>query len=188
VEIVLIRHGKPKIDSTEKLSPADFGKWVSEYNLAGLDTEHKPTDEALERAKQCCFTVCSTLPRSIESAEALNVEVVGIVSPLFRECEMPYFNWNYPKLSVASWSVIFRVLMLIGYSSNVESFRAIKMRAEQCASQLIELAEKHQSVLLVGHGAINWFIHKQLLRMGWSGPRKAGRTYWEFGVYKHNER
>ena len=187
MEIVVIRHGKPKIDTSGKVGASDFGKWISEYNLAGIDDEHFPPNEALKKAGGCTFTVCSTLPRSKESALILNVESVDMVSHLFRECEMPYATWKYPKFSKSTWSVLFRILQFLGYSSNAESFKTIKNRAEECAAQLVELAKKHESVLFVGHGAINWFIHKHLLRMGWSGPQKAGRKYWEFGVYKNNE-
>lgn len=183
MEIVLIRHGKPKIDTSGKVGASDFGKWVVEYDRAGIGTEHKPTTEAIERAERCSFIVCSTLPRSIESAKALDIEDLDIISPLFRECEMPYANWKYPKLSIMSWSVLFRILQLAGYSSNAESYKSIKKRTEKCASQLSALSKEHDSVLYVGHGTIIWFIHKQLIRMGWLGPHKAVKKHWEFGVY-----
>jgi len=187
VEIVLIRHGKPKINTSGKVSAADFGKWVSDYDMAGIDDEHKPENGTIERAERCAFTVCSNLPRSIESARLLNIGTPGLVSPLFRECEMPYGKWNYPKLSKTSWSVLFRLLQLVGYSSNAESYKALKARSEKCAKQLVELSQVHNNVLFVGHGTINWFIHKHLLGMGWLGPQKSGRKHWEYGEYIYNE-
>jgi len=185
VEIVLIRHGKPKIDISGKMSASDFGKRVADYDRSGIDTEHKPTNEACERAKKCLFIVCSTLPRSIESARALNIENPDMTNHLFRECEMPYADWKYPALTGTSWAILFRILQLAGYTSNTESYKAIKHRVKECAEQLVKLSKKHESVLFVGHGAIIWFIHKQLLRMGWSGPQKSVKKYWEFGVYTH---
>ena len=185
MEIVLIRHGKPKIDISGKMSASDFGKRVADYDRSGIDTEHKPTNEACERAKKCLFIVCSTLPRSIESARALNIENPDMTNHLFRECEMPYADWKYPALTGTSWAILFRILQLAGYTSNTESYKAIKHRVKECAEQLVKLSKKHESVLFVGHGAIIWFIHKQLLRMGWSGPQKSVKKYWEFGVYTH---
>ena len=187
MEIVLVRHGKPKIDTSGKVGASDFGKWVAKYDQAGIDVDHKPTIEAFERAERCSFIVCSTLPRSIESAKALNIEVLDMVSHLFRECEMPYANWNYPKLSIKSWSVLFRILQLVGYSSNAESYKAIKERTAKCTNQLTELSKEHESVLFVGHGTLLWFIHKQLIRMGWLGPQKSVRKHWEFGVYTQRD-
>ena len=185
MEIVLIRHGKLKIDISGKMSASDFGKRVADYDRSGIDTEHKPTNEACERAKKCLFIVCSTLPRSIESARALNIENPDMTNHLFRECEMPYADWKYPALTGTSWAILFRILQLAGYTSNTESYKAIKHRVKECAEQLVKLSKKHESVLFVGHGAIIWFIHKQLLRMGWSGPQKSVKKYWEFGVYTH---
>jgi len=102
VEIVLIRHGKPKIDLSGKMSASSFGGRVASYDQSGIDTEHQPTAEAYKRAKQCEFIVCSTLPRSIESAWALNIETPDIISSLFRQCEMPYANWKYPEVTGTS--------------------------------------------------------------------------------------
>lgn len=182
-KIVLMRHGKPRIGTSGRVSASGFGEWVSQYDSAGIETERRPADEALERARGCSFIVCSTLPRSVESAKALGVEAIDLVSHLFRECGMPYGNWKHPKLSKSLWSVLFRTMQLVGYSSNAESFKAMKERARKCTSQLEELAREHKSVLFVGHGIMNRFIHGRLLRMGWSGPRGAARKHWEFGVY-----
>lgn len=186
MEIVLIRHGKPKIDISGNMSAADFGKRVADYDRAGIDAGHRPANDACERAQKCLFIVCSTLPRSIESARALNIENPNMISYLFRECEMPCANWKYPKLSGTSWSVLFRILQLAGYSSNTESRKAIKNRTKECADRLVKLSREHGSVLFVGHGTIIWFIHRQLLRAGWSGPQKSVKKYWEFGVYTQN--
>ena len=183
MEIVLIRHGKSEINISEKISASDFGKWVAKYDEAGIDTDHRPTVEAFERTGKCSFIVCSTLPRSIESAKALNIEALDMVSHLFRECEMPYANWNYPKLPIKTWAILFRILQFVGYSSNAESYKVIKERMIKCTNQLTELSKEHKSVLFVGHGAMLWFIHKQLLGMGWLGPQKSVRKHWEFGVY-----
>lgn len=186
MEIVLIRHGKPMIETSGIVSAADFGEWVSRYDHAGVDKNHCPSSEVIERAAKCVFTVCSNLPRSIESAKLLNIDNPGKVSSMFRECEMPYGNWKYPKLSKSAWSLIFRLLQLTGYSSNSESYREIKERSKVCAGQLVELAQSHGSVLFVGHGALNWFLHKELRKLGWSGPNDSTKKYWEFGEYLRN--
>ena len=52
MKIVLIRHGKPKIDKNGKVNAREFGQWVSEYNLAGIDLTHQPPADALDKAKQ----------------------------------------------------------------------------------------------------------------------------------------
>lgn len=186
MEIVIIRHGKPKIEPRGSVTAWGFGQWVDAYNKTGIDDTHAPSPSAVSIAKVCSAVVCSNLPRSIESAKALGVKNIEVQDPLFRECEMPHADWLYPKLSVLGWSVVFRILQMLGYSSNAESFKEARERANLCALRLSDLARKHESVLFVGHGSLNWLISKKLLRMGWVGPKNAGRRYWEYGVYRYN--
>ena len=187
MEIVLIRHGKPNIETSGKVSAAAFGAWVSDYDKAGIDEKHKPTGSAIERASSCVFTVCSNLPRSVESAVLLKVEKPELISFEFRECGIPFGNWKYPKLSKKVWALLFRLFQLAGYSSNAESYKEIKERSKKCATQLADLAENHGSVLFVGHGVLNWLLHRHLLKMGWTGPKKSAKGHWEFSEYRYNE-
>lgn len=187
MKIVLIRHGKPKIDTSIKISAADFGAWVSDYDLASLDKEYRPTQLAIETATSSAFSVCSSLPRSIESAAFLGINEPDITSQQFRECEMPYLKWTYPNLSIKSWSVFFRLLQLAGYSNNAESYKDIKRRSEACAVQLANLSHKHGSVIFIGHGTLNWFLHKDLKKMGWVGPKKSAKKHWEWAEYNFND-
>lgn len=185
MEIVLLRHGKPKIENSEYLTAAGFGQWIAAYNEAGIDTDHAPSRQALAQAQACSVVVCNHLPRSIESARMLGVTNIEAQDALFRECDMPYADWRYPRLSVPGWSSVFRILQLMGYSSNAESFREARQRACSCALRLRALAANHESVLFVGHGLLNWLLAGNLLRTGWIGPKSAGRQYWDYGVYRH---
>ena len=58
-----------------------------------------------------------------------------------------------------------------------------KARAKQANRTLIELAETHQKVLVVGHGLFNHLLAKELRKSGWQGPRSLGKKHWEFGSY-----
>lgn len=185
MQIVLMRHGKPKIENQLRLNAMEFSAWVEKYNAAGVDKKCQPTQAAIEKANDCAFTVCSNLPRSLESAEILGVRRSGISDSMFREMEMPSTAWRFPALSLAAWSVIFRLAWAFGYSTNVESFKKAKDRARRCAEHLSGLASVHGSVLFVGHGSLNWFIAKHLKSMGWSCAERSPRKYWEFSVF-HN--
>jgi broad specificity phosphatase PhoE len=184
VRIVLLRHGEPSIDKDLRLSARDFGNWVSCYNAAGIDGNCLPSRAAIEQAARCQFVVCSNLPRSLESAKALGVKDNGPGEDMFREMEMPYASWSFPRLSLVTWCVLFRLMWVIGYRANAESFADARKRARACAERLTELASTHRNVLHVGHGTMNWFIAKHLKSMGWTGS-KAPRKYWEFGVYSY---
>lgn len=179
-----MRHGKPGIDKNPRVNAAEFGVWVEQYNAAGIDHECPPSGLVVEQAAQCAFTVCSNLPRSLESARALGIEHAGICDPDFREMDMPYANWRFPGLPPAVWAVFFRLAWALGYSPNAESFAAEKERARRCAEHLAGLASIHGTVLFVGHGLLNWFIARHLNSMGWSCPGSPPRKYWEFSVYR----
>jgi len=178
-----MRHGKPLIDKHLRLNASEFGIWVERYNAAGIDAQCPPPPIAIEQVNQCSMTVCSDLPRSVESARALGVERVGLTDHMFREMDMPHAAWRFPKISLLVWLVFFRLAWAFGYSSNVESFKAAKERAHDCAEYLVRLASTHHAVLFVGHGSLNWFIAKYLKNMGWLSSKMAPRRYWEFSVF-----
>jgi broad specificity phosphatase PhoE len=185
VEIIVLRHGKPNIDTTGKVNPVEFGKWIASYDKAGVCESDNPNIHIVERVHNCHFVVCSHLPRSIESARRLGISSPDLISSDFRECEMPHASWKYPKLAIPTWAWVFRIVQLGGYSFNSESYKEAKARGKACAYHLADLAHTHGSVLFVGHGALNWLLHKELLRMGWSGPQKSPREHWAFSEYSY---
>lgn len=186
MKIVLLRHGQSTITSSERLSAADFGRWIKAYNIAGIAPRSLPSVQAIAQARACAVTVCSNLPRSIESAMVLGVDNIAEQDALYRECEMPHAEWRVPKLSVKTWPYIFRMLQLFGYTFNSESIIEARQRAQGCTRRLCDLAQQNGSVLFVGHGSLNWLIARNLLRLGWAGPSHAGRKHWQFGVYHIN--
>lgn len=187
MEIVVIRHGRSILNTLGKVSASEFGACAREYDVVGIDESYPPSREVIEKARSCNYSVCSNLERSLHSARLLEIEEPDLVSPLYRECEIPYTDWSFPRLSKSVWPIIFRIFQLIGYSPNAESYNDIKMRAKECADQLIELAQSHGSVVYVGHGALSWVLHKYLRSMGWVGPKKSVREHWGYGVYEYNE-
>ena len=129
MEITLLRHGKPNSPSLDILSASAFCEWVMEYNASGLCLSSKPTMKAFRYAQACNAIVCSDLPRSIESAKVLNAGSVVLSSSIFNEADLPMANWHTIKLSPKIWAVTFRVLWLLGYARNSESFKEAKIRA-----------------------------------------------------------
>ena len=187
MEIVIIRHGKSIVDTSGWVNALEFGECVKEYDNLGIDEEHLPSEEAIKKAESCNFTVCSTLARSLHSAKLLNIESPDLIGSLYRECELPYTNWKRIKLSKTTWPIVYRILQILGYSPNAESYKEAKIRSEEVAIELEKLAMNHGSVLFVGHGALSWLLHGHLLSMGWSGPNKSVRDHWDFRVYRYKE-
>lgn len=45
-------------------------------------------------------------------------------------------------------------------------------------ARLIELSEEHDRVVLVGHGGMNYFMRRILLKQGWKLQGKASSKNW----------
>lgn len=184
MEIVLLRHGKPRVMRQGRVSPAGFGQWVAAYDGSGIDGRRPPPEAAIARVRECACVVCSSLPRSVESARALGVPRIDACDPMYREMDLPSAGWHFPRLPHAVWAVLFRLLWLAGYSGNAESFREARERAARCACCLAALAAERSSVVFVGHGSLNWFVAWQLRRMGWAGPWIPPLRFWGVAVYR----
>ena len=185
MEITLIRHGKPQIPSLNRLTASAFSDWVREYDASGLCSSSKPAAHIVNHARACQAVVCSDLPRSIESANALGLGEGILSSPLFKEAGLPVADWRRLKLSPRLWAVMFRVFWLFGYSRNSESFKEAKIRGTEAVKTLIELAREHESVLFVGHGVYNRILANQLRESGWSGPKSPDSKHWGMSVYEY---
>ena len=189
MEIVIVRHGKPKFMNETPVSANEFTGWIKNYNDSGLSKNSSPSETTLAYAEECMVIVSSTLPRSVDSAKALKAEKLVLSDSLFIEAGLPSASWVLLKLSPKTWAVIFRVLWLFGYSKKSESFKMAKKRATLAVDQLTQLANEYQKVLFVGHGVFNRLLVKELINRGWLGPKKPSSTYWSVSVYatdKHN--
>ena len=183
MQIVLLRHGMSEIYTDHKMSAHEYGRWVREYNRAGIDLSFAPPVDAVDMAQQCDFVVCSDLPRSLESARALGIRHIDVTDSLFREFEIPYAHRPWPKLSASSWTVLFRLLWLLGYSRNSETFAEAKGRARLCMSRLLEYAQQSGTVLFVGHGSLLWYLDSLLRQSGWQSESLSPRRHWQYGHY-----
>ncbi len=190
MKIVIMRHGQPTTDlnalKSKRLSPHDIGKIVNAYELVNLNTENIPPKKSKDIASQCNLALSSDLPRAIESLIMLE-KTAYTHDKVFRESALPYVNWHHPKSSFFTWSIIFRILWLCGFAKNGESIQVAKQRAQVGAEQLHELACKHDSVLLLGHGIINRLLAKKLKNKGWRQIAHTGENYWSYKIFEFIE-
>lgn len=167
MEISLIRHGKSKHIDNKRMTCNDFNDWVEKYDDRGVFEEEYYPSDTLEKIEKANIVITSDLKRSIESAKLLNSSFKVISSPLFRETELPVPSkklWRL-RLKPILWAVILRCLWFTGYSNGCESLTSAKQRAKKAAEDLVEYAQKHKSVVFVGHGFINLLIAKELQKM-----------------------
>ncbi|MES9851973.1 MAG: histidine phosphatase family protein [Candidatus Thiodiazotropha sp. L084R] len=168
----------------KQISALEFSEWIREYNTAGLCPTSRPTEHAENCVNTCNVIICSELPRSIESAKAFDKKCTLLHDSIFNEAGLPFADWHTIKLSPKTWAVFFRILWLLGYARNSESFKEAKIRASEAVEKLTEIACKYESVLFVGHGVYNRILANELRRRGWAGPKNPGSKHWAFGVYE----
>lgn len=156
--------------------------WVELYNRVEILTEKIPST-TLQRANTADIIVSSTLPRCVQSAQALNPAKSFLIEDIFDEAALPHGHWPMPKLPLAVWGVLFRLAWFGGYSANTETFSQATARAQRAALRLVMLAQEYGTVFLVGHGIMTILIAKHLLVMGWSGPKRPMSKYWQCSVY-----
>lgn len=143
--------------------------WVERYNAANVVGHERP--EALKRlAASADIVVCSSLLRCVESRGHLHCECSSEPDPLFREAHLPYPGWSFPLMPSRFWRLAFRAAWFLGFASNTEPVSDSRRRANAAADKLVELAETHGSVLLMGHKIMNALIATELRRRGWQGP------------------
>jgi len=183
LEITLLRHGEPEFGLKGIVRADEIPKIITCYNQSGI--KGLPPEHAIQTAQNCNAVICSNLPRSLLSAEALGVTGVSLSHAIFREIALPHFKGGAVTLPLSLWLVVLRSLSAVGFSKNGESMSMAKARAKQAAAMLVDLARCHDRVLLVGHGFLNYFIAKELLSNNWQGPAKPGGKYWEYAVYKN---
>ncbi|WP_150525620.1 histidine phosphatase family protein [Roseibium sediminis] len=188
LKIVLMRHGKPDIDLedllTRRVSAAQVGEIVRAYEMSGLSRDSTPNLSAIEEVKVTGFVICSDLPRAVQSVELLGGRHKSLIDESFRESSLPYLNSRWPRLSLYAYFILFRIAWLLGFSTNGESVCAARRRAARNASKLMELAQTHGSVVLLGHGIMNRLIARELKKSGWRRETRSNEGYWSHTVFE----
>lgn len=185
MEISLIRHGKSKCIENNRIKCKEFKGWVEKYDCNGVFEENSYPSDTLKKIATANIVITSDLKRSVESAKLLNPNLTSLSVPLFRETELPTPStklWGL-KLNPSIWALILRCLWFCGYSRGCESLSKAKERAKKATELLVEYAQKHTSVVLVGHGFFNILIAKELQKTGWKGKRKTSSKHWNCTTY-----
>jgi broad specificity phosphatase PhoE len=171
MEIVLVRHGRPEVvgryNPLSIVRGRDCEGLIAEYARSGLDRGFGPPHSLRERAEKVKAAYASSIRRAVESADALGLGDRLTVDPLFDEAGIPWGYLNNWRLPIALWMGVARFVWLLGYAPNSEGIGAMRARARRGARVLHDAAVQSDSVMLVGHGCINAFIHRELKKLGW---------------------
>jgi broad specificity phosphatase PhoE len=158
MEIIIYRHAEPTVSSNEIISGRDFPLWVQRYNESGICV-----NEFEGEKEKVVYT--SDLKRSLETGRLISNNVIQ--APLFREAEIPLIKFPAMRFKAKLWLTISRSFWLLGGNAKCESLKDARHRAKKIVGIIeLQILEK-QRIVIVGHGFINRFIKKELLRQGW---------------------
>ncbi|MEM1381776.1 MAG: histidine phosphatase family protein [Pseudomonadota bacterium] len=187
--IVTARHGRPDVDRSVKITAREYGLWWANYDESGLAPGQTPPDGLVSIASDAKVVLCSTLPRAIETADAV-VDNARIVprDALFVEAPLPPppFFPSFIKLTPTTWGVISRTFWFFGYApKGTETHWGARRRVISVADRLGAEAQASGDVLLCAHGYLNWMIHRVLKKRGWElVEHQGGNNYWSYRAYR----
>lgn len=182
-KIILLRHGEVDIQNNQNISANQFEKWIIKYNNSNIKPEFESKNEIKNLFDQTDILISSNLKRSVQSIEIFD-KTPFETSSIFNEAQLPFSNWKVLKLHPQIWLVTFRLLWLLGYSKNSESFKEAKKRAKNATKKLIELSNQNKTILLVGHGIMNKLIQKELIALNWIESKKLQNKNWYYGIFE----
>jgi broad specificity phosphatase PhoE len=179
-QIILIRHGKPKISKSGWFNRREIMDYMVAYDTVQV---HQFNSRPFEGNEQLKRVYTSKLQRSIHSAFLLlGPSMAYHPMEQFNEFQRKAMGFPNIKLPFGFWSGMSRILWLMGFNDRgIESFGAAKYRAFYNALFLENEAEKNGRALLVAHGFLNRYIAKYLRKRGWAVHNLDGKEYW--GAY-----
>jgi hypothetical protein len=184
LDIALARHGPLALEDQPWITPQKFGAWIERYQCASIDSSDPPEQIKLIAAQ--ATIVCSTALRCLESAQRIAPGREILADALYREADLPHSLWAHPKLPAAIWAGVFRAAWFGGFSAGAESYGEATLRARSAAQQLMILARARGPVLMMGHGIVNLLIARQLLALGWRGPKRPSTGHWRCSRYRNS--
>ncbi|WP_421920759.1 histidine phosphatase family protein [Marinifilum sp.] len=177
LQIYLIRHAKPNLKKKLFYSAKEAEQYVCDYNSAPI----VPFGSELVKVNlnPDHFIYCSNLPRSQETALAIFGDKYPVVSDsIFREYEIKIVKaTSFIKLPLPVWQFFSRGSWLLGFNhKGIESRKEAKQRVKYAVENLIKLAQKEETAVLVAHGMLNHGLEKELKKQGWQVIQKNGQT------------
>ena len=185
VKIILVRHGKPAIETAPRTCHRGFRDYIDDYEEAGLDPESAPPEELMDLVKGLDAVFTSGSPRAAMSAKSLLPEATVVADPLFAEAPLAAPKIPLVKMKVPVWAVMSRILWHAGFHPEIENYRRAKTRAVAAADILLARAHNNQGVaVLVAHGYFNAMIGRVLNKRGLKRTGLHRARFWNAVIYE----
>ena len=179
--ITLIRHAPVIADWDTRLSASQLREWIVRYDTLPIDTT-SPEPSVYTIVKKADWIIASSLSRTADSLAVLDA-VADEKNALFDEAPIPSGKGRWLRLRPMQWLMYYRWLWMAGLLRGDASFSAVRGRAKKAAERLIDQAQTHGDVVLMGHGGINHLIGRVLRQRGWELQQKGGVKNWATARY-----
>ncbi len=187
LRIILVRHGKPAIESSPKFCHNGFRRYIDEYQEAGLDPASAPPEELIDLVKGLNAVHTSESPRSTDSGRTLLPQAELIADPLFAEAPLASPRIPLLKMRMPIWAVMARIMWHAGYHPEIENYRRAKIRAQQAADILLDRAKSNDgTAVLVAHGYFNAMIGRVLRKRGFRRTGAHRVRFWNAVTYQQD--
>ena len=168
-EIILVRHALVDVNKNEKISAKDLKAWVEKYDVTALHPKSIPSEELHKVVNEADFLVTSTLIRAIKSANFFEKKI-DEQNALFNELLLPHISIPYFKFKARTWLIILRLILF--FAKNEKEY------IENALNQLLQYSQENNRVVLIGHGGLNYYLYKALLKEGWTLVKKPSHKNW----------
>lgn len=181
MRIFLVRHGRPEKAGNEVCNSAGFANWVKNYNHSVVSNDSRPS-YSIPTVFQGCYVVSSNLPRAIDSCKIFLGKAPDMQSSLYREMDIPRFKLPF-ALRAWTWVYLNRALWMLGKRGSFESYSDARLRAKIAAKELVNLAKKHEDIIVFAHGYLNLHMRKHLRQSGFKQITKSN-SYWGVSAFE----
>lgn len=175
-KIVLVRHGRSGHEHSGWMNREQFLRWREAYEAAGINPNDLPPQDLCVAAKETGVLVASVTRRAVDSAKALAPGREILTSELLVELELLPPALGPVRLPLIGWALTFGGRWLVRTLLRRPQFSSDEQQRLQAASAwLIQLAEKHGSVMAVTHASLRSALREELVRAGWRDDIPSGR-------------
>ncbi|MBV8800043.1 MAG: histidine phosphatase family protein [Alphaproteobacteria bacterium] len=182
--IILIRHGRPALPVAPRTCHRGFGRYIDDYEQAGLDPADVPPEQLRDLVNQLPSVFTSDRKRAHESAKALAPNAELMIDPLFVEAPLARPLIPLLRMRVTKWAVVARVLWHAGHHPGIETYRKAKQRASCAADILTREAHENVCTALIAHGYFNFLIGRELRKRGFQQSGSHRARFWNAVVYE----
>lgn len=176
--IILVRHGKPALSRKVWLDWRGFRTWWEAYDAGGLADQQSIPDDVRQFAIEAEHLISSPLRRAVETAQLLRGRDPDLIDQDLIEAALPPPHLGPLKFRPKAWGTVSRVAWYMGWSDDMESHKAARIRANRMAEKLADHAAGGKTVLVTAHGWYNRMLKGSLKMQGWKCISQNGDLHW----------